>query len=161
MWQADYSDHPWERKVITGLVAGRRIRILNTSSFAIAFVAWKLNMPRKTIHTDQHSVLLALLREYRQRQRLRQADIAERLGWDQATVSNVERGERRLDVIELRAWLFALEADYLEFMKRLDERLPWGTFVVSTRRRRPAAAAESVALNAAQCVSKARSLSRR
>lgn len=90
-------------------------------------------MPRTSIHTDQNSILLALLKECRQRRRLRQTDIAARLGWAQATVSNVERGERRLDVIELRAWIHALETDYLDFIKRLHERLPPGRIEVAAQ----------------------------
>lgn len=78
----------------------------------------------KTVHTEQNKVLLKLLREFRQRRQLRQEDVAERMGWTQATVSNVERGERRLDVLELRAWLLALEADHVEFVRCLEERLP-------------------------------------
>jgi transcriptional regulator with XRE-family HTH domain len=88
-------------------------------------------MSRKSIHTHQNSILLALLKECRHRRRLRQSDIAARLGWAQATVSNVERGERRLDVIELRAWLFALETDYVDFITRLHERLPPGWTAVA------------------------------
>jgi transcriptional regulator with XRE-family HTH domain len=56
-------------------------------------------------------------------QRLRQADLADRLGRGQAVVSRVERGARRLDVVELWAWLEALDCDFLVFAKELDQRL--------------------------------------
>ena len=78
---------------------------------------------RKSLHTKQNDVFLTLLKDSRQAIPLRQADLAIRLGHAQATVSKVERGERRLDVIELRAWLSALEVDFLTFMHRLDDGL--------------------------------------
>jgi transcriptional regulator with XRE-family HTH domain len=64
-----------------------------------------------------------LLRHHRELHQLRQADVALRLGRDQGTVSKVERGERRLDVIELREWLGALDVDFVAFMSDLDNQL--------------------------------------
>lgn len=77
----------------------------------------------KSLYSRHHEVLLELLRSNRQSVKLRQADLALRLGRDQATVSKVERGERRLDVIELRAWLAAMDVDFVAFVGQLDERL--------------------------------------
>lgn len=42
------------------------------------------------------------------------------IGISQATISNIERGERRLDVIELLEWLEALEEDVSAFLKNLE-----------------------------------------
>ena len=56
----------------------------------------------KAIHSAEQKVLSALLRSYRERAGLRQADVAERLGLPQSFVSKYESGERRLDLIELR-----------------------------------------------------------
>ncbi len=77
----------------------------------------------KSIHTPQNQVFLDLLRDHRRRRRLRQIDVGTRLGRDQAMISKVESGERRLDIIELRAWLQAIEVDFIAFMKELDGRL--------------------------------------
>jgi transcriptional regulator with XRE-family HTH domain len=77
----------------------------------------------KSIHTRHNDIFLGMLRRSREAQRLRQADLAIRLGRGQATISKVERGERRLDVIELRAWLHALEIDFADFMSELNRRL--------------------------------------
>jgi len=38
-------------------------------------------------------------------------------------ISKVESGERRLDVIELRAWLQAIEVDFVAFVRELDQLL--------------------------------------
>ncbi len=73
----------------------------------------------KSLHTKQNQVFLKLLRARRETQRLRQADLALRLGRGQATVSKVERGVRRLDIIELRAWLTALDVDFPSFIAEL------------------------------------------
>ena len=77
----------------------------------------------KTLHSRHNKIFLAMLRGLRESHHLRQADLAELLGRSQATVSNVERGERRLDLIELRDWLDALEVDFIEFVSRVDVEL--------------------------------------
>jgi len=77
----------------------------------------------KSIHSQHNNVFLELLRSRREEQRLRQADLADRLGRGQTVVSRVERGTRRLDVVELWAWLAALDSDFLSFTKELDQRL--------------------------------------
>jgi len=73
----------------------------------------------KTLHTRHNEIFLEKLQLARLRQRLRQADLADRLGRDQTLVSKVETGERRLDVIELRDWLLALDIDFIEFLSEL------------------------------------------
>lgn len=77
----------------------------------------------KSLNSRQNDAFLVLLRQRRESQQLRQADLALRLGRGQATVSKVERGVRRLDIIELRAWLKALDIDFLTFMSELDDQL--------------------------------------
>jgi transcriptional regulator with XRE-family HTH domain len=47
---------------------------------------------------------------------LTQADLADRLGMTQSWVSKCERGERRLDVVELRAFCDAMGVGFLAFM---------------------------------------------
>lgn len=77
----------------------------------------------KSLHRQHNQVFLELLRRRREIGKLRQADLALYLGSDQATVSKVETGGRRLDVIELRDWLLALDVDFLDFMHELDDQL--------------------------------------
>ncbi len=77
----------------------------------------------KSLRTQQNKIFLAALRDRREALGLRQADLAERLGETQATVSRVENGERRLDVIELRAWLRALRVGFVPFLRQLDRKL--------------------------------------
>lgn len=78
------------------------------------------------------------LRQLRNAGGLRQCDLAKRLGCSQATVSNVECGERQLDVIELRQWLLALDGNFLDFVRQLDRELQVQeipTHKISRRRR--------------------------
>lgn len=77
----------------------------------------------KTLYSRHNEIFLHLLRRQRETQRLRQADLALRLGRGQGTVSKVERGARRLDVIELRDWLSALDVDFMGFLSSLEAEL--------------------------------------
>lgn len=77
----------------------------------------------KTIHDTAYQVLLDCLRTARQAADITQVDLAAKLGTDQSYVSKYERGERRLDVIEVRAICRALRIDFCEFITSFDERL--------------------------------------
>lgn len=79
-------------------------------------------MPR-TVSTPQHDVLLDMLRDARARQGVTQEALADALGFRQTDISKSERGVRRLDVLELRAWVGALGLSFVEFSHQLDERL--------------------------------------
>ncbi|MGH1450467.1 MAG: helix-turn-helix domain-containing protein [Pseudomonadaceae bacterium] len=52
-------------------------------------------------HNSDYQLLLNVLRAVRKRVGVSQVDLAERLGNTQTFVSKCERGERRLDVVEL------------------------------------------------------------
>jgi len=64
-------------------------------------------MPQST-HHQHYQVLLGLLRSLRENCGITQTALAERIGNTQTFVSKVERGERRLDVIEFAEWCEAL-----------------------------------------------------
>jgi transcriptional regulator with XRE-family HTH domain len=55
----------------------------------------------KEIYTPRHEALRRLIKLERQRNELSQAELAERLGWDQTTVSHIETGSKRVTAIEL------------------------------------------------------------
>lgn len=74
---------------------------------------------QKTLYSRQYQHMLRLLREKRVLAALSQADLAERLEWTQAEVSKCETGVRRLDVIELKLWLEALDSDMVAFVQEL------------------------------------------
>ncbi|TDR85294.1 helix-turn-helix domain-containing protein [Enterovirga rhinocerotis] len=66
---------------------------------------------RKTLRTQGHSRLIALLKEQRLRMRLTQQQVADQLGVPQSFVAKYEGGERRLDVLEFIEAAEALGAD--------------------------------------------------
>lgn len=77
----------------------------------------------KSIYTREYAVLLRLLRETRERAGLTQVDLAAKLGQSQSFVSKCERGDRRLDVVQLRTILRALGTSLSDFVSRLEEEL--------------------------------------
>ncbi len=77
----------------------------------------------KSIHSPEYAVMLALLRQLREDAGLRQVDLAARLGRLQTFVSKVETGERRLDVLELRAICRELGTDLPAFVGQLEAEL--------------------------------------
>jgi transcriptional regulator with XRE-family HTH domain len=78
---------------------------------------------KKNIRINQQKKLLVLLREVRVDAGLTQSELASRLDKDQTFVSKYESGERRLDILELRAVCQAIGTDFVAFMRRLDKDL--------------------------------------
>lgn len=81
---------------------------------------------KKTIHTNEYALLVALLRDARESVGLTQFELASRLGTTQSLVSKIERGERRLDLVELKAWCDAIDISLAHFaahFERACERL--------------------------------------
>lgn len=78
---------------------------------------------QKTIHSAQHQVLLDLLRQARMERSVTQLELSQRIGMSQSDISKVERGVRRLDVLELRVWLGGLGVPLGSFAKALDAKL--------------------------------------
>jgi transcriptional regulator with XRE-family HTH domain len=77
----------------------------------------------KTIYTREYAVLLRLLRKIREDASVTQVELAKRLKETQSAVSKIERGERRVDVVELRTICQALGVPFLGFMKLLEREL--------------------------------------
>lgn len=80
-------------------------------------------MPR-SVFTDSYKVLLDLLVTTRKEARVTQLELARRLSRPQPFVSYVERGERRIDVIEFITLARALDVDPQELFASLIDRLP-------------------------------------
>ena len=78
---------------------------------------------QKSIISREHKVFLACLREARESSRLTQIDLAARLGMTQSQVSKCERGERRLDLIELHGWCQALGIKLMTFVRTFESRV--------------------------------------
>jgi transcriptional regulator with XRE-family HTH domain len=78
---------------------------------------------KKSIHTSEYAAVLRLLRADREASGVTQVELAERLGTTQSHVSKIERGEARLDVIQLRTVCHAIGVTVVDFVKRLEGEL--------------------------------------
>lgn len=77
----------------------------------------------KSLFSHNYERFRRILRDERKRVKCTQVELAIRLEATQSFVSKVERGERRLDVIELRTWCHALGVSFSAFVSRLDRTL--------------------------------------
>jgi transcriptional regulator with XRE-family HTH domain len=75
----------------------------------------------KSIHTREYTAFLRLLRRVREDQGITQIGLAAALEATQTFVSKCERGERRLDIVEVRRWCSALGVELPDFAQRLDD----------------------------------------
>ena len=78
-------------------------------------------MTSSTDHAD-YQLLISLLKEARRKVTVSQVDLATRLGTTQTFISKVERGERRLDVVELVEIFEALNIAPEAWMKKFLQR---------------------------------------
>lgn len=76
-------------------------------------------MKEKERGSVQSDELRRILRERRQRAGLSQQALADRLGWDQKVISNLERGAKRLTVLELIEIARALEFNACAVLRRV------------------------------------------
>ncbi len=86
----------------------------------------------KSKFSGEYELLITLLRDVRKRSGTTQAQIADRLGWTQSVISKCERGERRLDAIELRRWVLELGLSFSDFLQEYEGILDKSQPVVST-----------------------------
>lgn len=79
----------------------------------------------KSIYSDGYTLFLEMLRGMRKSAGLTQIELAARLGSGatQSFVSKCERGERRIDVVELRAFCRAIGVPFDDFARRLEDAL--------------------------------------
>lgn len=73
----------------------------------------------KKIHYRSYEESQLLLIQLRKNSGLTQSELAERIGVDQSFISKVERGERRLDIVEFILYCRPLKASPSEIIKTL------------------------------------------
>lgn len=78
----------------------------------------------KSLNSDAHQKLCALLSEARSQVPMVQAELSERLGRPQSFVSKYERGERRLDVVEFLEVCRGLDADPHAIIQQVELAMP-------------------------------------
>ena len=77
----------------------------------------------KSVHTREYEVLLKLLRETRRAAGFTQVQLAESIGETQSHLSKMERGEVRLDLLQLRTICHALGTMLPTLVAELETRL--------------------------------------
>ena len=73
----------------------------------------------KEIRSPRHEALRKLLKLERQKAELSQGQLAERLGWDRTTISDIETGTKRVTAIELIELGEALDFDPAAAVRRV------------------------------------------
>ena len=74
----------------------------------------------KSIHSAPYAVFLKVLKATRERAGLTQVEVAKRIGETQTFVSKCERGERRVDIVELRTFCRAFGISLSQFVASLE-----------------------------------------
>lgn len=78
---------------------------------------------QKSISSRHYAHFLKTLRETREKAGISQEDLAARLGETQSFVSKCERGERRMDIVELREFCKAIGLALETFVKQFERGL--------------------------------------
>jgi transcriptional regulator with XRE-family HTH domain len=75
----------------------------------------------RTLDSRRHEALRAFLVERRSKARLRQIDLAKRLGRSQSYVSHIETGQKHVALIELMEWAEAIGFDPEDAIERISK----------------------------------------
>lgn len=73
----------------------------------------------KTIFTESHKYLVDQLIKARKKAKLRQQDVARKLGKTQSYISKIESGQRRIDTVQLKE-LSAIYKKKIRFFIKLE-----------------------------------------
>ncbi|MEO0418787.1 MAG: helix-turn-helix transcriptional regulator [Pseudomonadota bacterium] len=78
----------------------------------------------KSLFTEANDRLVEAIVSARHQAGLRQVDLAQKLGKDQSFISNIERGQRRVDVLEFYMLAQAIGSDPVELFASAVSRFP-------------------------------------
>jgi len=80
----------------------------------------------KGIYTKDYATFLECLRQARKAAGLTQEQLAEKIGTTQSVVSKFERGERRIDIVELRVICKAMGIRLQQFVMDMESAIETG-----------------------------------
>ena len=80
-----------------------------------------LGKVQKTLHSPAHQTFTRMIKEAREKAGLTQTETAKRLGIRQNLISDIERGERLVDVIEFIHFCQMYDVNPGRFLKKLLE----------------------------------------
>ena len=78
---------------------------------------------QKSINSNTYAVFLDHLRETREKLGVTQEELAKQLGESQSFVSKCERGERRLDIVEVRLFCIAMNISFERFIRGFEKKI--------------------------------------
>jgi transcriptional regulator with XRE-family HTH domain len=78
----------------------------------------------KSLFSEANERLIAVLVSARHSAGLRQVDLAKKVEKDQSYISNIERGQRRVDVLEFFVLAKAMDVDPVKLFKRAIDNFP-------------------------------------
>lgn len=76
-----------------------------------------------SVYSREYEVFLQVLRETRKEAGLNQSDVAKGIRQTQSFISKCERGERRIDIVELRVFCRSFGLPLAEFVQRFERAL--------------------------------------
>jgi transcriptional regulator with XRE-family HTH domain len=77
----------------------------------------------KTIYSREYAVVLRLLRAAREKAGITQVELAKKLKLTQSHVSKIERGDLRLDIVQLRTICKVYGVSLLQFVEQFEAEL--------------------------------------
>ena len=78
---------------------------------------------KKSIYKNENNILIDLLYSLRLKARLKQSELAQRIGVPQSFISKIENGQRRIDIIELNKICKIFGITLTEFIQQFEERI--------------------------------------
>jgi transcriptional regulator with XRE-family HTH domain len=91
--------------------------------FTLGRTATQRSAMEKSTITRDYRVFCRQLKAARERTHITQSELARRLKETQSEISKFERGERRLDIVQLRRWCRALEMSLSDFVAMFENAL--------------------------------------
>lgn len=83
-------------------------------------------MSAKSIYKPEYRVLRKLLFEMRDAAGLKQKEMARRLQRPQSYISAVERGRRRIDLLQLREYCLVCDTGMVDFVQQFEDEIAIG-----------------------------------
>lgn len=72
----------------------------------------------KTIYTEDHKYLIEQLKNTRKEIMLDQNEVAKLLGISQSSISKIESGQRRIDIVQLKSFAKLYKKDIEYFVRK-------------------------------------------
>lgn len=76
-------------------------------------------MARKTVYSRESALLAKVLSDARRKSGVLQSEVAEKMGRDQTVISNIERGQRRIDLVEFYQFSLAIGSDPADLFRSI------------------------------------------